>query len=161
MPRRTTAPETPADVRWLDDAEMQTWLPLLRVVQLLPQALDKQLRENAGINHVYYMLLAILSAEADHRLPLSELAHRGAMSQSRASHAVTSLEQRGWVERQQCPTDRRVQYVVLSETGRAVLSEAAPGHLVEARRTVFDQLDRDDLEHLRRVCSKILTVLDE
>ena len=47
--------------RWLDDDEMATWLPLLRVVQLLPQALDRQLREQTGINHVYWTLLAVLS----------------------------------------------------------------------------------------------------
>ena len=112
--------------RWLREAEMQAWQPLLRVVQLLPQALDKQLREQAGVNHTHYMLLAHLSAEPEQRLPLTELARRGAMSQSRASHAVSSLEQRGWVERQPCPTDRRVQYIVLTDDGREVLQRTAP-----------------------------------
>lgn len=151
----------PTEPRWLQDTEMQAWQPLLRVVQLLPQALDKQLREQAGVNHTHYMLLAHLSAQTEHRLTLTELARRGAMSQSRASHAVTGLEQRGWVERQQCPSDRRVQYVVLTDDGRAVLQRTAPGHVAEARRTVIDQLDEDDLADLRRITMKILGVLDE
>lgn len=162
---QTDPPGSPAAAgpqpRWLDEAEMQAWLPLLRLVQLLPQALDRQLREQAGVNHVYYMLLALLSARDGRRLPLTELARAAAMSQSRASHAVASLEQRGWVERSPCPADRRVQYVVLTDDGQAVLTAAAPGHVAEARRTVFDQLDRDDLEHLRRLVRKVLAVLDD
>ncbi|MCW2606348.1 MAG: MarR family transcriptional regulator [Frankiales bacterium] len=164
MPRKKTdAPDAAQQVepRWLDDTEMQTWLPLLRVVQLLPQSLDRQLREQAGINHVYYMLLVILSGQPEQKLPLTELARLAAISQSRASHAVTSLEQKGWVQRQPCPTDRRVQFIVLTDAGMQVLSEAAPGHVAEVRRLVFDQLDAADLADLRRVTLKLVAVLDE
>ena len=38
-----------AEPRWLDEAEMQAWLRLLRVVMLLPGALDRQLRQDAGL----------------------------------------------------------------------------------------------------------------
>lgn len=156
----STSGEQAAEPRWLDEEEMQTWLPLVRVVQLLPQSLDRQLREQAGINHIYYMVLVILSAQPKRRLPLTELARLAAMSQSRASHAVTSLEQKGWVQRQRCPTDRRVQLVVLTEEGMQVLTDAAPGHVAEVRRLVFDQLDADDLADLRRVALKFVAVLD-
>lgn len=167
MPReKTDAAAAPpskqgAEPRWLDETEMGTWLPLLRVVQLLPQSLDRQLREQAGINHVYYMLLGILSGQPERRLPLTELARMAAMSQSRASHAVTSLEQKGWVERQQCPTDRRVQWIVLTDDGMQVLADTAPGHVAEVRRLVFDQLGTDDLVHLRRIALRLVAVLDD
>lgn len=170
MPRKKTdaAPAAPAagavqapEPRWLEETEMQTWLPLLRVVQLLPQSLDRQLREQAGINHVYYMLLGILSGQPERRLPLTELARLAAMSQSRASHAVTSLEQKGWVQRQPCPTDRRVQFIVLTDAGMQVLADTAPGHVAEVRRVVFDQLDADDLADLRRIALKLVAVLDD
>ena len=161
----TTAPTThaPADdrrARWLTAAEMAAWLPLLRMVQLLPQALDKQLREQTGINHVYYTLLAVLSARPDRRLPLTELAAAAAMSQSRASHAVTSLQERGLVDRCPCRTDRRVQYVELTEAGAALLDAYAPGHVAEVRRLVFDRLDPQDVDDLRRIATKVLATLD-
>ena len=148
------------DARWLDEGEMSAWLPLLRVVQLLPQALDRQLREQAGVNHVYYMLLAILSAQPDERLPLTELARAAATSQSRTSHAVTAIAGRGWVTRTPCPTDRRVQYVQLTDAGMAVLEQNAPGHAAEVRRLVFDRLDPDDVDRLRSIALKLLTPLD-
>lgn len=150
-----------AEPHWLDPDEMDTWIPLLRLVNLLPQALDRQLREQAGINHVHYSLLTVLSDQPDRQLSLTELAHATMMSQSRASHAVTALQERGWVTRVPCPTDKRVQFVHLEDTGFGVLEAHAPGHVAEVRRLVFDQLTRRDLIDLRRVASKVLAVLDE
>ncbi len=147
--------------RWLTATEMAAWLPLLRVVQLLPQALDKQLREHADLNHVYYTLLAVLSGQPGRRLRLTELARASAMSQSRASHAVTALQERGLVDRQPCPTDRRVQYVQLTDQGVALLQAHAPGHVAEVRRLVFDRLDDRDVDDLRRVATKVLAALGE
>jgi DNA-binding MarR family transcriptional regulator len=145
---------------WLDAEEMATWLPLLRVVQLLPQALDKQLRDQAGVNHTYYMILAMLSEQADRRLAMGELARLTATSQSRLTHAVTSLEQRGWVTRVPCPSDKRVQYAQLTDAGFAVLQRVAPGHVDEVRRLVFDRLDRDEVSQLNRIARKLLVPLD-
>jgi DNA-binding MarR family transcriptional regulator len=161
MVRTGTAPTAATDdVRWLDEDEMSAWLPLLRLVHLLPQALDRQLREQAGVNHVYYMLLALLSGQPDRRLPLTELARAAAMSQSRASHAVAALVDRDWVTRKPCPSDRRVQYVQLTPAGTRLLEQNAPGHAAEVRRLVFDQLDAAEVRQLRGLAQKILATLD-
>jgi len=87
---------TGAEPRWLDDDEMAAWLELVRVVTLLPQALDRQLREDAGIGHVYYQLLAMLSAAPEGTLRMSELARLTGISASRLSHAVSRLEAEGY-----------------------------------------------------------------
>ena len=146
--------------RWLNEDEMSAWLPLLRLVQLLPQALDGQLRGYAGVNHAHYTLLAVLSAQPDRRLPLTGLARAAATSQSRTSHAVTALADRGLVTREPCPTDRRVQYVQITDAGLRLLEEHAPGHAAEVRRLVFDPLTRDDVDRLRRIALKLLPALD-
>jgi hypothetical protein len=44
------------------------------LVTLLPQRLDGQLREDAGIGHVYHQILAMLSQTRDQQLRMSELA---------------------------------------------------------------------------------------
>ena len=64
-----TGPDASA-TRWLDEEEMAAWLPLLRVVQLLPQAMDRQLRQEAGIGHAYYQVLATLSAQPERTLSM-------------------------------------------------------------------------------------------
>lgn len=148
-----------AEPRWLDDEEMAAWLPLMRVLQLLPQQLDRQLREEAGINHMYYMIMVALSAQPNREMALSSLGQTVGMIPSRLTHALGSFESRGWVERRPCDTDRRVQYARLTDEGFRALEQAAPGHVAEVRRRVFDVLDRDELADLRRVTEKLAAAL--
>jgi DNA-binding MarR family transcriptional regulator len=144
-----------AEPRWLGEQEMAAWLPLVRLVTLLPQALDRQLREEAGISHVYYQVLAMLSAAPGGQLRMSELARSTAVSASRLSHAVASLEARGWVQRGACADDARGQVARLTADGRAMLYRTAPGHVAEVRRLVFDRLTPEQVDQLRLVASAV------
>ena len=145
--------------RWLNQQEMAAWLPLVRLLSLLPNALDTQLRQDAGISHVYYQILAILSAAPDRQLRMSELARLAGTSLSRLSHAVTSLQARDWVRRTPSTDDRRGQIAVLTDAGQQALAEAAPGHLAQVRRLVFDQLSDADVEALQYLTSTLLAGL--
>src|SRR3954467_11613931 len=137
--------------RWLDDAEMATWRALIHLVTLLPQALDRQLRQDAAIGHVYYMRLALVSEAPGQRLRLSELAAATGTSLSRLSHALDALEARGWIGRGargrggvgRCPSEQgRGAYAQLTDAGRALLERVAPGHVDEVRRLVVEPLTR-------------------
>jgi DNA-binding MarR family transcriptional regulator len=146
--------------RWLDETERDAWLNITRLLLLLPTALDRQLRDDAGLPHAYYMILAILSDQPGRAMRMAELARVTGTTPSRLSHAVASLEQRGWVERQACPTDKRGQIAQLTETGMASLAAAAPGHVAEVRRLIFDHLTPDDVVQLGTITGKLLTGLD-
>ena len=137
--------------QWLDDDEMAAWLSLIAVIYKLPQALDQQLRREVGISHTYYSMLATLSAQPDHTLSMGDLARLTFTSPSRLTHAVDSLEKRGWVTRRPCPTNRRVQYATLTEEGVETLRRTAPFHVAEVRRRVFDRLTREQVHQLRDV----------
>jgi len=160
---RHAAPEAPAatcPAGWLSDDEMAAWLPLVRLLSLLPGALDTQLREEAGISHVYYQVLALLS-EAEHgALRMSELARITGTSLSRLSHAVASLEARGWVQRRPCPVDKRGQLASLTPEGRQVLADAAPGHVAEVRRRIFDHLTPEQVSQLATITGSLVRALD-
>jgi DNA-binding MarR family transcriptional regulator len=146
--------------RWLDEAEMQAWLRLLRVVMLLPGALDRQLRQDAGLTHASYMVLACLSDAPDRSMRMSELARVTATSQSRLSHSVAGLEQRGWVLRRPCPQDRRGQIASLTDAGVQVLVETAPGHAEKVRSLVFDALGPAEVRQLSTVAERIVSHLE-
>ncbi|NEK57726.1 winged helix-turn-helix transcriptional regulator [Geodermatophilus sabuli] len=135
---------------------MAAWLPLVRLVTLLPQRLDRQLREDAGIGHVYYQVLAMLSEAPDEQLRMSELAGLTATSPSRMSHAVSALEERGWVVRCPVEQDGRGQLTRLTAAGRTAIEQLAPGHVAEVRRLVFDPLTDDEVDQLARLTTKLL-----
>ena len=150
---------TVTEARWLTGTELATWLNLTQVLMLLPAAMDRQLREDAGIPHAYYQILAMLSGQAGRAMRMADLARLVGTTPSRLSHAVTSLELRGWVERSACATDRRGQIAHLTDAGLEALRSAAPGHVDEVRRLVFDHLTPDDVASLRAITAKMLPTL--
>ncbi len=141
--------------RWLDSDEQRTWRAYLNAHRLLLDAVDAQLRRDSGMPHAYYEILVRLSDTPDRAMRMAELADATRVSASRLSHAIARLEERGWVRRQDCPTDRRGQVAVLTDEGFAVLAAAAPGHVEAVRRALFDALDADQIDKLGEI-SEIL-----
>lgn len=140
---------------------MDAWLNVTQVLMLLPTALDRQLRDDAGLPHAHYRVLTMLSAERDGSMRMTQLARRAGTTTTRLSHAVTVLEERGWVERTACPTDKRGQVARLTDEGWNFLRSAAPGHVAEVRRLVFDHLTDDDVARLREITAKLLPSLTD
>jgi DNA-binding MarR family transcriptional regulator len=149
-----------SETGWLTPDEQATWRAFLLASQLLDEALDRQLQREAGMPHAYYAILVTLSEAPGRRLRMRQLAAVLRYSQSRMTHAVRSLEGNGWVRRERYPDDRRGQLAVLTDEGRRVLERAAPGHVAEARRRVFDRLSEQQVSELRRICETLLVGLD-
>jgi DNA-binding MarR family transcriptional regulator len=142
--------------RWLTDAEQRAWRAYLESSKVLFDALDRRLQREAQLPHAYYEILVRLS-EADGRaMRMSELADITRSSRSRLSHAVARLEERGWVVREECATDRRGQIATLTDAGFAVLVQAAPGHVAAVREYVIDHLSREQLAQLTAIGQAIL-----
>lgn len=146
--------------RWLDVEEQRTWRAFLDATRLLFDRLDRELQEDADMPHSYYEILVRLSEAPDRRMRMSELAERTLSSRSRLSHAVSRLEELGWVARAECPTDRRGSFAVLTDDGFAVLEEAAHGHVEGVRTHLFDQLSDRQVDQLRGISEALLDHLD-
>src|SRR5215470_4818246 len=120
--------------RWLSEAEQAAWRSFMAGCRALFTAVDAQLQRDAGMPLAYYEILVRLSEAPGRALRMSQLAEAASASKSRASHAVARLEERGWVRRVDCATDRRGQVAELTDQGYAVLVACAPGHVEQVRR---------------------------
>ncbi len=147
-------------VKWLNDAETRTWLALASVSEWLPARLDEQLKRDSGLNHRDYFALAQISMAPDERLSMTELAQLSNVSASHLSHVVSRLEKRGWVIRRTSPDDRRTNLATLTDEGRAFIRGAAPGHVEEVRRRVFDPLTAEETVQFGDLLTKVLGRLD-
>ena len=147
---------TDAPPRWLSKPQLDAWVNLAQLLMLLPTRLDRQLREEAGIPHAYYQILALLSGQPERAMRMTDLARLVGTTTSRLSHAVASLEQRGWIRRSACPTDRRGQLAHLTDAGLAVLEAAAPGHVAEVRRHVIERLSPEQITQLADIADLIV-----
>jgi len=126
--------------RWLDEEQQRTWRAWLTVAELLPRALDTQLQRDAGLTHAAYVVLAMLSESPSRSRRMSDLARRANQSQSRLSHTVARLEDRGWVRRERSADDGRGNLAVLTDAGWDVVRSTAPGHVDAVRAAMFDPL---------------------
>ena len=152
----------PPDVepRWLNQDDRQAWVAFAKMLIWLPAALDDQLQQDFGLSHFEYGILAALSDADAETLRLSELAIYANGSLSRLSRAVTRLEGRRWVTRRPDPADGRYTLAVLTDSGRAVLIKAAPGHVEAVNRLVFDVLTTAQARQLRLIAGRILNAID-
>jgi MarR family 2-MHQ and catechol resistance regulon transcriptional repressor len=73
-----------------------------------------------------------------HRGPLllGELQRKILVSSGGVTYLVDRLEQKGLVERQECPNDRRARYAVLTSAGTRLLDRIFPEHAKSIARAV-------------------------
>lgn len=149
-----------SETRWLTDEQQRAWRALIAMAGTLQAVLDRQLQLTSGMPHAYYMILAMLSEAEGRSLRMSQLAGVLNASASRTSHAVSRLEEAGWVRRERHPTDGRGHVAVLTEAGWDVLVAAAPGHVETVRAGVFDPLTPEQVEQLREISLAIQAGLE-
>ncbi|MEU8548237.1 MarR family transcriptional regulator [Streptomyces roseoverticillatus] len=144
----------------LTDEQQHTWRNFVYATRLVEDHLDRCFQRQAGVPHLYYGLLVLLSEAPHRRMRMSELARRAKITRPRLSHAVSRLEKSGWARREACPGDRRGQEAVLTDRGREMVARAAPGHVAAVRRAIFDSLTPEQAGQLNRICRAIEEGLD-
>ncbi|MCV7230807.1 MarR family winged helix-turn-helix transcriptional regulator [Mycolicibacterium komossense] len=148
------------DTTGLDHDELAAWVRLASVLELLPGVLDSQLRRDADLMHFEYFVLAMLSEAPRRTLRMSALAAQTNATQPRLSHVVKRLEERGLVERFQCPEDARATNARLTAAGWRRVRHAAPGHVANVRANVIDALTPEQVGQLAVIADAILGRLD-
>jgi DNA-binding MarR family transcriptional regulator len=146
--------------RWLTSAESAVWTRLIAVLELLPTALDTQLRRDAELTNFDYYVLAMLSQATEHTLRMTELARQTNATLPRLSHVVKRLEGRGLVERFPCPEDKRATDAHLTAEGWTTVRATAPRHVAFVREHVIDALTPIQVAQLTAITDAILERLD-
>jgi DNA-binding MarR family transcriptional regulator len=134
------------DVRWLSADQIEAWLAFFGAAALLNRRLDQQLKDDAGLTHVQYEVMARLSEAPDRELRMTELADTLYTSQSGTTYQIAQMEKAGLVRRRQCLGGPRAVYAVLTDAGFEVLKRAAPGHVNTVRELLIDVLTPEELE---------------
>jgi DNA-binding MarR family transcriptional regulator len=155
---RRGAEEPP--VKWLTDAELDSWLSVVRLITWLPWSIDQQLQRDSNLGMVEYQVLAMLSTSPQRTMRMTPLAEVTNASLSRLSHLVKRLEQRGLVRREPDPMDGRFSNAILTDKGFETLAEAAPGHVAHVRSLVIDVLSPEQLRRLGRDAHRIMSRID-
>ena len=127
------------------------------MVGRLEAAMNRQLQRDCGLSLADYDVLVQLSERRPRRV--YELADALSWEQSRLSHQLRRMRDRGLVTRRGSRDDRRGATVDMTPRGRAALRDAAPGHADLVRTTVFDQMTATEMRALRSVIDRVLAAL--
>jgi DNA-binding MarR family transcriptional regulator len=156
MPPKDSDPsaDRTAGTSWLSDAEQCAWRTYLDASKLLMHQLEKDLQP-FGLTNNDYEILVNLSEAADKRLRMSDLAAATLQSKSRLSHQITRMENAGLVRRENCESDRRGLYAVLTEQGDEMMKKVAPHHVASVRKHFIDMMSTEELLGLRAALTPI------
>ncbi|MEU0914532.1 MarR family winged helix-turn-helix transcriptional regulator [Streptomyces althioticus] len=142
------------EVSRLTDEEERAWRAYRRMVIAVQTRTVQDLAAH-GLSEPDYEVLSTLSEHPDGTSTLHEQAAKMGWSRSRLSRHATRMEARDLIRRAPDPTDGRGCLLVLTETGRETLREAAPNHLESVRRHFVDRLEPEELALLGRIAEKI------
>ena len=145
--------------RWLTDDEQRAWRGLIQMTSRLDARLNRELQQSSGLSLADYDVLVLLTEAVDGRLRVFEIAADLHWEQSRLSHHLARMERRGLVAREECTTDRRGAFVVLTSAGRTAIEKAAPAHVATVRQLVFDGLSAEQVVSLGSTVNQVLSRL--
>jgi DNA-binding MarR family transcriptional regulator len=140
---RTEAPAIAAFVR------------LLRGNASVTRLLSGQLTADHGLTINDYEALLLLARAPDSRLRRVDLAGRLVLTASGVTRLLEGLESEGFVAREECASDRRVTYAVLTKAGRDKLREASKSHTRQIEELFADVYDDDELEQLATLLDRL------
>jgi DNA-binding MarR family transcriptional regulator len=146
------------EVQWLSPREQVAWRTYLDSTRMLLHILESQLQTEAGMPLTYYEILVNLSEAPDRTMRMGALAAMVRSSTSRLSHAISRLEECGWVRREPHRTDRRATFAVLTDEGVAALAAAAPSHVNAVREHFLRRLTDEQLDQLAEISRALAPV---
>jgi DNA-binding MarR family transcriptional regulator len=121
---------------WLSDDEQRIWRDYLAMVSALDTAMNRQLQSDCGLSLSDYDVLVTLQEGGPQRM--FALGAALGWEQSRLSHQLRRMRDRGLLTREGAKEDRRGATVALTDVGQAALRTAAPGHAALVGSVVFD-----------------------
>ena len=138
-----------------DDERIRSYGLLHEAHRRLDRAFSCSLEQSCGISGPFFEVLLRVGRSPGGRLNMSELALQLGLTSGGTTRLVDRMVAAALVERESCPSDRRVQWVVLSPTGEHKLDEALEVHLRDLQHELFDRLDPAELTVLERALDKL------
>jgi DNA-binding MarR family transcriptional regulator len=134
---------------------VEVWGRLLRGHAGVARELSASLQAEHGLTINDYEALLLLSNTEGNALRRIDLAARLVLTASGVTRLLDGLERAGWVAKQDCETDARVTYAVLTDSGHAKLDQAACSHVAHIRTLLEERYTCAELETLTELLSRL------
>jgi DNA-binding MarR family transcriptional regulator len=137
--------------------EFAAWRGLLRLRETVTRAIDARLRTDHGLSLDDYGILITLVGQPDYRQRMSQLGEQRLLTPSGITRAVTRLEDRGLLRRDQDPADGRAYFATLTPEGVRQLRDAQRTHHAIVRELYLSRLDPGEVAQLGALFEKAVS----
>ena len=134
------------------ESEVRLWLRLLTCANLIESEIRSKLRERFDITLPRFDLMAQLDKAPD-GMTLSDVSRRMMVSNGNVTGLVERLVESGHLDRRTSETDRRVQVIRLTRSGRAEFRKMAAEHQTWIS-DMFGDLSPKDVRELMRLLAR-------
>ncbi len=128
------------------ERDQELSLKLFIVLSRALEAIEKQVVKNVkeyGLNLTEFAVLELLYHKGDQ--PIQKIGQKILLASSSITYVVDKLEEKKYLIRKACPTDRRVTHASITEEGKKLMQEIFPKHR-EAITKIMGGLTPDEKE---------------
>ena len=134
---------------------IDAFVRLVRANAAVTRQLSAQLSADHGLNLSAYEALLRLARAPESRLRRVDLANGLLLTAGGVTRLLDGLEREGYVAREECSSDRRITYAVLTPAGSAKLREASKSHTRQIRELLDGSYDEDELVQLVELLNRL------
>ncbi|MFJ8237054.1 MarR family winged helix-turn-helix transcriptional regulator [Ureibacillus sp. NPDC094379] len=131
--------------------KLKAFTVLLRSAQSVQDATKKDIAKY-NLNQTEFAVLELLYHKGDQ--PIQVIGKKILIASSSITYVVDKLEEKNYVTRRACPTDRRVTYAGITENGKELMDKIFPEH-VEKIEEIFEKLSDQEVSTLIDFLKKI------
>lgn len=139
----------------LDGVDLDAWRSYLKSHATILRELDAQLIAEHRMTARDYEVLLYLAQAPDRQLPMSALAQNTMLTRSGITRLIDGMVQAGLIERVACPSDARVSYARLTDSGYEKLRCAGASHVAAIQRLFLSHFNAAETEQLASLLSRL------
>lgn len=144
----------------LSKAHNLAWRKFLVAHVVLIEQIEQDLAQAALPPLSWYDVLFTLSEAPEQRLRLHELAQAVLLSRSNLTRLVDRLEVAGLIQREQCPSDRRGAFAVITDEGGKMLDRMWTVYRQAIEKYFACHLDANEAKFLVIILNKLIKAKD-
>lgn len=107
------------------DQSLKLYIVMSRAYRAINENVNKAITAN-GLNPTEFAVLELLYHKGDQ--PLQQIGGKILLASGSITYVVDKLEEKGYLKRVACPTDRRVTFAQITDKGKELIESIFPNH---------------------------------
>ena len=139
---------------WEKNSDIHLQIILQKAVKSINNKIGKDFREK-GITVSQFSVLDVLYTKGEMRV--CELIEKALSTSGNITVVIKNMEQKGWLYKKTCPTDKRAFLVGLTDEGKKLFESLLPEHRNEIKNT-YSILSSEEKQELIRILRKFKNI---